>query len=105
MINNMEKLKYYSVIPNDKPEWLLRLQMDISQHYSFQAMEDTKEDWERLKAYVDARMLDLYCTRGVKIRSCIESELVTDNGKTVLHIKRNGKVIQIYFNTYNNEKS
>lgn len=101
----MRKLRYYSMIPNDKPEWLLRLQMDISQHYSFQAMEDTKEDWERLKAYVDAWILELYHLRGMKVRSNIESALVTDNGKTVLHIKRNGKVIQVYFNTYNNEKS
>lgn len=101
----MEKLRFYSVIPNDKPEWLLRLQMDISQHYSLQGMEDTKEDWERLKAYVDAWILELHHLRGMKVRSNIESALVTDNGKTVLHIKRNGKVIQVYFNTYNNEKS
>ncbi len=26
----MGQLKYYSVIPNDKPTWLLRLQMEIS---------------------------------------------------------------------------
>ena len=93
----MKKLRYYSITPNDKPEWLLRLQMDISQHYGLQLMEDTKGNWERLKAYVDAKMLDLYCTRGVKIRSSIGSKLVTDNGKTVLHIKRNREVVQIYY--------
>ena len=93
----MKKLRYYSITPNDKPEWLLRLQMDISQHYGLQLMEDTKGNWERLKAYVDAKMLDLYCTRGVKIRSSIESALVIDNGKTVLHIRRNNKVVQIYY--------
>ena len=93
----MRKLRYYSMIPNDKPEWLLRLQMDISQHYSLQGMEDTKEDWERLKAYVDAWMLELYNLRGLKVRSNIESALVIDNGKTVLHIIRNNKAIQIYY--------
>lgn len=30
----MEKLRYKSIIPNDKPDWLLRLQMEISQSYA-----------------------------------------------------------------------
>jgi hypothetical protein len=93
----MKKLRYYSIIPNNKPEWLLRLQMDISRYYGLGLMEDTEENWKRLKAYVDARMLDLHCARGVKIRSSIGSRLVTDNGRTVLHIRRNREVIQIYY--------
>ena len=93
----MKKLIYYSTISNNKPEWLLRLQMDISRYYGLGLMEDTEENWKRLKAYVNVRLLDLCCTRGVKIRSSIGSELVTDNGKTVLHIKRNRKVVQIYY--------
>ena len=93
----MKLLRFYSLIPNDKPEWLLRLQMDISQRYSFQAMEDTKEDWERLQADLDAWILELHHLRGMKVRSNIESALVIDNGKTVLHIRRNNKVVQIYY--------
>lgn len=93
----MRKLRYYSMISNDKPEWLLRLQMEISQHYSFQAMEDTEEDWDRLKDYVDAKILELYNRRDVMVRSQIESALITDEGKTVLHIERNRKVVQTYY--------
>lgn len=93
----MRKLRYYSMIPNDKPEWILRLQMEISQHYSFQAMEDTEEDWNKLKDYVDAKILELYNRRDVRVRSQIESALITDKGKTVLHIERNRKVVQTYY--------
>ena len=95
--DNMRKLRYYSMILNDKPEWLLRLQMEISQHYSFQAMEDTEEDWNKLKDYVDAKILELYNRRDVMVRSQIESALITDEGKTVLHIERNRKVVQTYY--------
>lgn len=85
------------MIPNDKPEWLMRLQMVISQHYSLHEMEDTKEEWNRFKDYVDAKVQELYNRRDVKIRSNVETVLVSDTGKTVLLIKRNGTDIQTYY--------
>ncbi len=93
----MGLLRYYSMIPNDKPEWLLWLQMDISKVYSFLWMEDTEEVWSRLKDFVDSKILELYNRRDITVRSKIETALVTDAGKTVLHIKRNNKVVQIYY--------
>ena len=50
----MGKLKYYSMTPNDKPEWLLRLQFEVSQHYAMRGIEDTPEDWLSLQDFVDA---------------------------------------------------
>lgn len=94
---DMENLKYYSMIPNDKPEWLLRLQMDISQYYSIDDSDDEREYWRGLKDYVDAKIWEMYNRRDVKLRSDVASVLVTDEGKTVLHIKRNGKIVQIYY--------
>lgn len=93
----MGQLKYFSMIPNDKPEWLLRLQFEISQHYSLTGMEDTREDWNRLKDYVDSKMFELYNRKDIKVWSRIESALITDEGKTVLHVKRNKKVVQTYY--------
>ena len=93
----MTQLRHYSMTPNDKPEWLLRLQMEISQHYSLQGMEDTMENWNKLKDYVDAKILELYNRKDVMVRSQIESALITDEGKTVLHIERNRKVVQTYY--------
>ena len=93
----MTQLRHYSMTPNDKPEWLLRLQMEISQHYSLQRMEDTMENWNKLKDYVDAKILELYNRKDVMVRSQIESALITDEGKTVLHIERNRKVVLTYY--------
>ena len=93
----MRQLRYYSMIPNDKPEWLLRLQMDISQYYSIDDSDDEREYWRGLKDYVDAKIWEMYNRRDVKLRSDVASVLVTDEGKTVLHIKRNGKIVQIYY--------
>ncbi len=93
----MGLLRYYSMIPNDKPEWLLRLQMEISRECTYMDVKDCKEDWRWLKDFVDGKIMELYNRRDITVRSEIETALVTDEGKTVLHIKRNNKVVQIYY--------
>lgn len=93
----MGKLRYRSMIPNDKPVWLLRLQLEISQAYSIRGMEDTPEDWQWLKDLVNAKIMEFYNRRDIAVLSEIEAAIVTDEGKTVLHIKRNKKVVQTYY--------
>lgn len=95
--NVMRQLRYYSVIPNDKPEWLLRLQLDINIEYGLQGIEDTPEAWEQLRAYTDTLIQQMYCRRDIRIQSEVSTELRSDAGRTVLWIKRNKKVIQIYY--------
>lgn len=93
----MGQLRHYSMIPNDKPEWLLRLQVEISQEYALRGgMEDTPDAWEELKGYVDTLIRGMYGRKDIRIQSEVETELRSDDGKTVLWIKRNNKVIQIY---------
>lgn len=92
----MGQLRYYSMIPHDKPEWLLRLQLDISIEYAQREIEDTQENWEELKGYADALINQMYARRDIQIRSEVRTEIRTDEGKTVLWINRNNKVIQIY---------
>lgn len=94
---DMGQLKYYSLMPNDKPLWLLKLQLAISQVYELRGMEDTREEWHLLQDFVDSIILELYNRRDVTIRSEIESALVQEEGKTVLHVKRNKNVVQTYF--------
>lgn len=84
------------MIPHDKPEWLLRLQLDISIEYAQREIEDTQENWEELKGYADALIHQMYTRRDIQIRSEVRTEIRTDEGKTVLWINRNNKVIQIY---------
>lgn len=85
------------MIPNDKPEWLLRLQLDINIEYGLHGIEDTPAAWEQLRAYTDTLIQQMYCRRDIRIQSEISTELRSDNEKTVLWIKRNKKVIQIYY--------
>lgn len=91
------KLKYYSMTPNDKPDWLLRLQFEVSQHYALRGIEDTPEDWLDLQDFIDAFIRSLYMRRDFKIRSEVAADLLTEDGETHLLIKRNGKPLQVYY--------
>ena len=94
---DMEKLKYYSMTPNDKPDWLLRLQFEVSQRYALRGMENTPEDWLDLQDFVDAFIRSLYIRLDIKIRSEVTADLLTEDGETRLLIKRNGKTVQAYY--------
>jgi len=39
----MGQLRHYSMTPHDKPEWLLRLQLEVSQHYAMRGIDNTPE--------------------------------------------------------------
>ena len=93
----MKKLRYYSIIPNDKPEWLLRLQLEVSQHYALRGIEDTPEEWMALQDFVDAFIHGLYMRRDINVRSDVTADLVTENGETGLIVRRNGKPLQVYY--------
>ena len=70
--------------------------MDISIEYAQREIEDTQENWEELKGYVDTLIRGMYGRKDIRIQSDVSTELRSDEGKTVLWIKRNNKVIQIY---------
>ena len=93
----MGKLKYYSMTPHDKPEWLLRLQFEVSQHYAMRGIEDTPEDWLALQDFVDAFIRSLYTRRDIMVRSEVAADLLTEDGETRLIVKRNGKPLQVYY--------
>lgn len=83
--------------PNDKPEWLLRLQFEVSQHYAMRGIEDTPEDWLSLQDFVDAFIRSLYTRRDIMVRSEVAADLLTEDGETRLIIKRNSKPLQVYY--------
>ena len=93
----MGQLRHYSMIPHDKPEWLLRLQFEVSQHYALRGIEDTPEDWLDLQDFIDAFIRSLYMRRDIKIRSEVTADLLTEDGETRLIVKRNGKPLQVYY--------
>ena len=93
----MGKLKYYSMTPNDKPEWLLRLQFEVSQYYALRGIEDTPEDWLALQDFVDAFIHSIYVRKDINVRSDVTADLLTEDGETRLIIKRNGRPLQVYY--------
>lgn len=93
----MGQLRHYSMTPNDKPEWLLRLQFEVSQHYALCGVEDTPEDWLALQDFVDAFIRSLYTRRDIMVRSEVAADLLTEDGETRLIIKRNSKPLQVYY--------
>lgn len=93
----MGHLRYNSMIQSDKPEWLLRLQFEVSQHYTLRGIEDTPEEWLALQDFVDAFIRSLYIRRDIMVKSEVAADLQTEDGKTQLLIKRNGKTVQAYY--------
>ena len=83
--------------PNDKPEWLLRLQFEVSQHYALRGIEDTPEEWLALQDFVDAFIHSIYVRKDINVRSDVTADLLTEDGETRLIVKRNGKPLQMYY--------
>ena len=93
----MTQLRHYSMTPNDKPEWLLRLQFEVSQYYALRGIEDTPEEWVALQDFVDAFIRSLYVRKDINVRSDVAADLLTEDGETRLIVKRNGKPLQVYY--------
>lgn len=99
----MTQLRHYSMILHDKPEWLLRLQMEVSQHYALRSIDNTPEEWMDLLDFIDAFIQTLYTRRDINVRSDVTADLMTEDGETRLLIKRNGKPLQVYYMQPSNE--
>ena len=99
----MTQLRHYSMTPNDKPEWLLRLQFEVSQHYAMRGIDNTSEEWMDLLDFIDAFIQTLYTRRDIMVRSEVAADLQTEDGETRLLIKRNGKPLQVYYMQPSNE--
>ena len=91
------------MIPHDKPEWLLRLQFEVSLHYAQRGIDNTPEEWMDLLDFIDAFIQTLYTRRDINVRSEVTTDLMTEDGETRLLIKRNGKPLQVYYMQPSNE--
>lgn len=91
----MAKLKYKSIIPNNKPIWLLSLQLNVSNKFDHD-YEGDMFDFDDLKKYIDACLIELQ-KQGLIHRSLVTTEIRSDEDKTVLFIRRNDKMLQTYY--------
>lgn len=87
---------YKSVIPNDKPLWLLNVQTAVSQTLDGVQLQGNERDFKNLKSFIDAK-IQSERERGNLIRSEATTDLLTDEGRTVIRIFRNRSLIQTYF--------
>ena len=99
----MGQLRHYSMTPNNNPDCLLRLQMEVSQHYAMRGIDNTPEEWMDLLDFIDAFIHSLYTRRDINVRSEVTTDLMAEDGNTQLLIKRNGKPLLVYYMQPSNE--
>lgn len=92
----MAKVKYKSIIPNDKPQWLLNVQAVVKEVLDDVELQGNERDFKNMKSFVDAK-IQAERERGTLCRSTVATEIRTDEGRTVLHIYRNHQLVQIYY--------
>ena len=92
----MAKVFYKSVIPNDKPLWLLNVQLAVSQALEFTELKGDERDFHNLKSFIDAE-IRAQRSRCHLIRSDVTTDLLTDSDRTVIRIFRNRDLVQTYF--------
>lgn len=92
----MAQIKYSSIIPNDKPQWLLNVQAVVKEVLDDVELQGNERDFKNLKSFVDAK-IQAERERGTVFRSTVTTEIRTDEGRTVLHIYRNYELVQTYY--------
>lgn len=92
----MAKVFYKSVIPNDKPQWLLNVQQAVREAVEIMTLQGDERDFKNLKSFIDAA-IQSQRSRGILTRSDVHTDLLTDEGRTVIRIFRNRDLIQTYF--------
>ncbi|WP_291536829.1 hypothetical protein [Bacteroides sp.] len=92
----MAQIKYSSIIPNDKPQWLLNVQAVVKEVLDDVELQGNERDFKNLKSFVDAK-IQAERERGTVFRSTVTTEIRTDEGRTVLHIYRNYQLVQTYY--------
>ena len=82
----MAQIKYSSIIPNDKPQWLLNVQQSVA----------AATGRMNLQAFVNAEIAAQRSLGNIRAEK-VKTEIRTDEGRTVLHIYRNYQLVQTYY--------
>ncbi|WP_276865809.1 hypothetical protein [Bacteroides heparinolyticus] len=90
------KVYHKSVRPNDKPEWLLNVQLAVDGLAGVMTLQGDDCDFRNLKAFIDAE-IEVQRSRGNIRAGRVETELRTDDGRTVIMVFRDGSLLQTYY--------
>ena len=92
----MAKTFYKSIIPNDKPEWLLNVQKAVENATGRMSLQGSERDFMNLQAFINAEIAAQRSRGNIRAEK-VETELRTDEGRTVIHIYRNHQLVQTYY--------
>lgn len=92
----MAKVFYRSIIPNDKPQWLLAVQAAVEAATGRMALQGNERDFANLQAFINAEIAAQRSRGNIRADS-VKTEIRTDEGRTVLHIYRNLQLVQTYY--------
>lgn len=92
----MAQIKYSSIIPNDKPRWLLMVQQSVALATGHMTLQGSERDFQNLQAFVNAEIAAQRSRGNIRAEK-VTTELRTDEGRTVLHIYRNYQLVQTYY--------
>ena len=90
------RIAYKSMIPNNKPQWLLNVQQAVSDVGDMMVLEGNERDYNNLKSFLDAA-IESQRARGNIRAEKVTTEVRTDEGRTVIHVWRNNDIVQTYF--------
>lgn len=92
----MAKVKYTSIIPNDKPQWLLAVQTAVEAATGRMALQGNERDFTNLQAFINAEIAAQRSRGGIRAEK-VTTEIRTDEGRMVIHIYRNYQLVQTYY--------
>lgn len=92
----MAKVLYSSIIPNDKPQWLLNVQKAVKNTTRGMYLQGNERDFQNLQAFVNAEIAALRSCGYIRAEK-VTTEIRTNEGRTVLHIYRNHQLVQTYY--------
>lgn len=90
------RIAYKSMIPNNKPQWLINVQRAVSDVGDMMTLEGNERDYNNLKSFLDAA-IESQRVRGHIRAESVKTEVRTDEGRTVIHVWRNNEVVQTYY--------
>ena len=92
----MAQIRYSSIIPNDKPQWLLMVQQSVAAATGRMNLQGSERDFQNLQAFVNAEIAAQRSLGNIRAEK-VKTEIRTDEGRTVLHIYRNYQLVQTYY--------
>lgn len=92
----MATVFYSSIIPNDKPGWLLAVQKAVEEATGRMTLQGNERDFTNLQAFINAEIAAQRSRGGIRAEK-VTTEMRTDEGRTVIHIYRNHQLVQTYY--------